>query len=253
MYGLDLVGLISFCPGTSLTVTSLIPVGGILTRLDIKSPWMVRIHAPLQSLSFVVYVVAVAIGVWLVKHLSSDNYSLWDSSHIKLGIVILAFAAMQPILGIVHHRIYKRMAAKINGSDATIKSGRTAPGIMHMWLGRILIIAAIVNGGLGLDLAAASPFESSIRTKAIAYGIGATVMCLLYLAFCIASGRRRMRAKQERTRPKEERPRNIPLIDQDGVAMSGPAPPVYKLQSPPSYEQSQHITGQSAGTATRYT
>lgn len=56
------------------------------------------------------------------------------------------------------------------------KDGRTAWGVAHVWYGRLLIVLAVINGGLGLQLS-----DNTIKGE-IAYGVVAGVMFLLYLA-----------------------------------------------------------------------
>jgi hypothetical protein len=67
---------------------------------------------------------------------------LHNNAHTILGTVIVVALLLQPLLGFAHHRRF----------IASGKSGMWTA--LHVWYGRILIIAGIVNGGLGLQLAA---------------------------------------------------------------------------------------------------
>lgn len=234
-----------------LTALSLIPVGGILIRSGIKSPWILRIHAFLQSIGYLIYIVAVGMGIYLVRSLSYGPYSMWQDPHTKLGISILVLAFFQPILGLVHHSLYKSRVAAVKQGNTTKLPGRTASGYAHLWLGRILIVLGMINGGLGLRLASESPFETHLHTKAIVYGVGAGVMFLLYIAFVIIGERRR--SKERKEQQNDISTRGVPLMahDAEGAQRSGPVPPVYN--HPPSYEDSEGSLRKEQVTTARYT
>lgn len=63
--------------------------------------------------------------------------------------------------------------------------GRTFWSYAHVWLGRILITLAIINGGLGLQLA------DNSKSGEIAYGVIAAVVWLVYVASIIIGERKR--------------------------------------------------------------
>lgn len=58
--------------------------------------------------------------------------------------MIFGLLLVQPVLGFVHHRQYIS-----NQTHAFVTRF-----FVHKWLGRILILLGIINGGLGLKLAA---------------------------------------------------------------------------------------------------
>ena len=60
---------------------------------------------------------------------------------------------------------------------------------MHIWYGRALFIMAIVNGGLGLQLAAR--LGSRTIGGEIAYGVVAGVVGLVYICSAVFGGWRR--------------------------------------------------------------
>lgn len=166
----------------------LIPLGGILLRLNIQSPWMLRAHAILQVFSYLAYIVAVGLGIWLIRSMNYGPYfSLWDDAHPKLGMAILVLAFFQPILGAIHHYLFKRQQADYRSGKASETPRRTAPGYVHLWLGRILIVLGIVNGGLGIRLAGQTPLQSDDTTRkaAIGYGVAAGIIFLIYMVFVI--------------------------------------------------------------------
>ncbi|KAK5106356.1 hypothetical protein LTS08_000474 [Lithohypha guttulata] len=223
----------------------LIPLGGILIRLGLKSPWIVRIHALLQSISYLIYVVAAALGIYLVRELSPRSGGMWQDPHTKLGIAILALAFLQPILGIVHHSLFKSRAAAAKAGTISKRPGRTVPGYIHLWLGRALIVLGMINGGLGLRLAAQSRFETNSRTKTIAYSVGAVIMFLLYLIFVVKGERRRSLERKQQSLDASRG--GVPLMVRDnGAAM----PPGY--HQPPSYDESQESIMKEGQTTARY-
>jgi hypothetical protein len=65
-------------------------------------------------------------------------------------------------------------------------------GLGHIWYGRILIICGVINGGLGLQLAANS-------TKGnIAYGVVAGAMFVLYVVVILITELRKRRTQRAR-------------------------------------------------------
>ncbi len=71
---------------------------------------------------------------------------------------------VQPFLGLVHHRHFVK------------NQGRGFVSHWHIWWGRLLMVLGIVNGGLGLQLAAAS------TSVIIAYSVVSAVLFLAYVA-----------------------------------------------------------------------
>lgn len=187
------------------------------------------------------------MGIYLVRELSFGQYTLWSDPHTKLGVAILVLALLMPFLGLVHHSMYKRRAAQYK--EGGPRPGRTAPGYVHLWLGRLVIVLGMVNGGLGIRLASNSPFSSNSKAKIIGYSVGAAVMFLLYVVFIVLGERRR--AKERR----EQRPdaRGVPMVAQEYQPVRAVE---HDAAAPPSYEQSQTSLpaagGKNAHSTARY-
>lgn len=194
-----------------MTLSSLIPVGGILIRSGIKSAWVLRLHALLQSIGLLVFIVAAALGIYIIRQTS--QFDPWEDSHTKFGVAILALAFIQPVTGYVHHLIYKRRSAAVTKGTSLIKPGRTTFGNAHIWLGRALIVAAMANGGLGIRLSGQRPYASNVTPKAIAYGVGTGLMFVLYVVFVVLGERRR---SKEQAEPPREHHRLSPVGRGDG-------------------------------------
>jgi hypothetical protein len=88
--------LIAHAVLASLVWVLFIPSLAILLRLNLKNPIIVKIHAVGQIISYVIYVVAAGMGIWLARQTAS--YGVWNDAHPKLGLAILALAFFQPIV-----------------------------------------------------------------------------------------------------------------------------------------------------------
>ncbi|KAH6664281.1 integral membrane protein-like protein [Halenospora varia] len=112
----------------------LFPSGAILVRL-VGMPWL---HAAIQLLSFAGMIAGLGLGVKLAQY----RELLFNNSHTIFGVVIVALLLLQPFIGLAHHHLYKK------------HSSRTGVSHAHIWYGRILMLLAVINGGLGIKLAA---------------------------------------------------------------------------------------------------
>lgn len=157
----------------------LMPIGAILLRLNIQSPVILKLHAACQVVAYLVYFVAAGMGVWIARQASS-RLNLFSDPHLVLGLAILAVALFQPLWGIIHHQKFKRGFAAWKAGQSTRKPGRTGFGRLHLWIGRILITLAMLNGGFGFRLASKSPYPPAKSAK-IAYAVVAALMWLLYI------------------------------------------------------------------------
>ncbi|KAK0786752.1 hypothetical protein LTR91_024349 [Friedmanniomyces endolithicus] len=175
-----------------IAFVALLPMGAILVRVA-SFKMLVRIHVAIQALALVSYMVAVGLGLYLAISLD-----LLDQAHPFVGLVLFALLLMQPILGLVHHRFYKKHI------------GRTLWSYAHLSVGRLSIFLGLINGGLGLQLAFAGP-----RAKMI-YGIVAGVVGVCYLA-AIALGEAK-RKRTEGRQGQDEKERNG--RDSEGVGSS---------------------------------
>lgn len=89
-----------------------IPSGAILLRLGLKNPIVLKLHAGLQIISYLLFVVAAGMGkyctltligflltthpgIWLAQE--TAQFGTWDDPHPRLGLAILAIAFVCPI------------------------------------------------------------------------------------------------------------------------------------------------------------
>lgn len=104
------------------------------------------------------------------------------NAHPIIGIVLFVVLLGQPVLGLLHHRLFKKY------------QHRTLWSYVHIGIGRIAILLGLVNGGLGLQLA------GSRGSSVIAYGVIAGIMGLAYLAAIIFGEMKRRKAGESRGR-----------------------------------------------------
>jgi hypothetical protein len=109
---------------------------------------------------------------------------LFNCAHTVFGTVIVCLFFVQPLLGLLHHRQYLKLGK------------RSYFGLGHIWYGRILIICGVINGGLGLQLAA------NTTNGEVVYGIVAGAMFVLYVLVILVTGLRKYKVeKQESSSP----------------------------------------------------
>lgn len=102
------------------------------------------------------------------------------STHVGIGIFVVAGLLLQPITGWLHHRIFK----KSGGPSKTTK--------VHVWWGRVFITLGIVCGGTGLQLA-----ETPMNGKVV-YGVVAGVMWITWIATSVLVARHKGRNVEDR-------------------------------------------------------
>lgn len=155
----------------------------IALTLYLRTTKKVRyIHMPLQLLSIILLIIGLGAGILLGK-----NIDAMSETHEVLGYFITGcLIFIQPILGIYQHLYYHKT------------HGRSALGVCHQWLGRLVILAGIVNGGLGFQQTSAMGLTSWVPLWAVvAYSIVAVVVFLIYVTVVVASQFRRRAAQTQ--------------------------------------------------------
>jgi hypothetical protein len=151
----------------ALAMVIFFPFGAIMIRL-MSFPGLVWFHAVFQVLAFVVYLVAFGLGIYI-----ANSMGYLSQYHPIIGIVIFILLCVQPVLGFLHHSAYRKYQR------------RTMWSYGHLWNGRTIITLGIINGGLGFKLA------NNSKTGAIAYGVIAAIVYLIYLASIFIGERKR--------------------------------------------------------------
>lgn len=191
-----------------------------LVSLTLYLPWVKRVrfvHAPLQILSIILLVIGLSTGVVLAKKVDR-----LDGYHQVIGyIIVTCLVVFQPALGIYQHLYYHR-----NG-------GRSALGAVHQWLGRTVILAGVVNGGLGFMQC--GPVGSTyVPHGAVAsYSIVAVVVFLFYVAV-VAISKRRAQNEPMREKPYD---RGYEMHPSSRDNTMSPTNPNYQSRHYPSQRQ----------------
>ncbi|PWY93961.1 CBD9-like protein, partial [Aspergillus sclerotioniger CBS 115572] len=118
----------------------LFPLGAVLMPIPISSLPVRKIflHAGIQLFALGVTLAGFGAGVY-IAHAAGQL----SNPHPIIGIVVVGVLVLvQPVLGIVQHREYKK-----TGNPG----GKV--GVLHRWVGRGVVVLGMINGGLGFRLA----------------------------------------------------------------------------------------------------
>lgn len=105
----------------------------------------------------------------MVFNMRVQRYQYSGRLHTILGTLLFALIWLQPIFGYIHHRLFVQ------------KGQKTLIGHLHVWYGRILLVLAVVNGGLGLHLA------HNTQVGKIVYGLVAGLIGVLYASSIVCT------------------------------------------------------------------
>ncbi|KAI0502903.1 hypothetical protein F5B22DRAFT_581172 [Xylaria bambusicola] len=212
----------------------LFPLGSILMRV-VPGRAALFVHGFVQLFSYATYIAGAGLGLYLVSivHFPPENKSLLDmastNAHPIIGIALLVALFIQPVLGVAHHRRFKRLKR------------RTWVSYAHLWTGRLGITLGIINGGLGFALA---------RTQGpavIAYAVIAGTMWVLWVLIVLLRKFRTGPRAEQREKIAEEGDREayVPGVRGGGGSSSSrsgsrspPAPAIVPAAEPdlPPYE-----------------
>ncbi|RKU39849.1 hypothetical protein DL546_000831 [Coniochaeta pulveracea] len=147
----------------------MLPLGAIFLRVMNKIRW----HAINQSFALVGIMIGTGLGIYTsLRYTRSKSF---NTAHQVIGLLVAALMVVQFLLGFVHHRLYKQ----------TQQTTKLAP--VHVWLGRILIIASVVVAFLGFPLA----LSENGQTILAVFVVLATVVTGSLLLWKWYSGKRR--------------------------------------------------------------
>ena len=90
----------------SLAFVILFPLGGILIRVA-SFRGLVAVHAGIQITAYLFFIAAVGLGIYMAKNIRQLN-----SYHPIIGLVLFALLFFQPILGYMHHLMFKKYAKR---------------------------------------------------------------------------------------------------------------------------------------------
>lgn len=172
----------------SLAFVVFFPIGGILIRLC-SFPGLWLLHGLFQIFAYLLFIAAFGLGIYM-----ATNLRMLNQAHPIIGIVLFVLLFFQPLLGFLHHFMFKKHGRRMVWSYG------------HIWLGRIIITLGIINGGLGLQLAKRTRIGAPSNGQVVAYIVVAAIMWVVYvLAALIGENRRRRALARETLSHKEER------------------------------------------------
>lgn len=176
--------LIAHAVLSSVAFVALFPIGSIMIRLSsYRHAWL--LHGLFQLFAYAVYIAGMGLRIYM-----ASNLRMLSEAHAKIGIALFVALFVQPILGFVHHAMFKKVGR------------RTFWSYGHLWLGRSIVTLGIINGGLGLQLATRSGIGAPTQTHIIIYGVVAGVMWLLYVLAAVYGEHKRGKVrKMERRQP----------------------------------------------------
>ncbi|KAK5045579.1 hypothetical protein LTR84_009197 [Exophiala bonariae] len=153
----------------SIAFVAILPVGAILVRLT-SFHGLLWTHASLQIFGYIVFIAAAGLGIFIAK-----GGAYLHEPHAIIGMILLGTLFFMPFLGTIHHKMYRKVQK------------RTVWSYGHIFTGRAIVILGMINGGLGLRLAAAS------RSSKIVYGVFAGLVGVAYIGAMVLGEHQRSR------------------------------------------------------------
>jgi len=124
----------------SIVFIVLFPLAAISLHLPFKGIRVVPfIHAPIQILGLSMMIGAMGLGIDIARN---DLHFLTPvKAHVVIGLLTTStIILLQPALGLLQHRHYKRTGQK------------SVYAYIHRWVGRVMICMGWINSGLGFQL-----------------------------------------------------------------------------------------------------
>ncbi|KAI1322902.1 hypothetical protein F5Y16DRAFT_23780 [Xylariaceae sp. FL0255] len=190
------------------------PLGSIVMRVvPNRHTWVA--HGLIQLFAYMLYIVAAGLGLYLVSivRIPPRGTSLLTmastNAHPIIGVVLLGVIFLQPFLGIIHHRRFKRLGR------------RTWVSHTHLWIGRLGITLGIINGGLGLSL------SGNYGQPLVAYSVIAGIMWTIWMFSALYGEFRRAESIQKAKKEDDSYANNPPPV------VVEPQPPIPYAMPPP--------------------
>ncbi|OQD84849.1 hypothetical protein PENANT_c011G10889 [Penicillium antarcticum] len=142
-----------------LAFAVMMPLGVLIIRIS-KVKGTIWIHAGWQLVSWALMIAGLVSGIRVGQILDR----LENNAHTVIGTIVVVALFLQPFIGLAHHLRFRK---------------NRKPSFIHIWYGRVLILLGIINGGLGLKLAANS------TGGAIAYGVVGGIFGMLIIILAI--------------------------------------------------------------------
>jgi len=172
VYDKDIAPVVHACL-MILAFLGFMPFGLIMLRL-LK---INRLHGLIQFFGLLFVLVGFGVGIYCGTMYNRTKQ--FNSAHQIFGLLIIIGELVSFVLGYLHYRILKRTESPIT---------KLRP--VHVWLGRIVIPAGIINGYLGFPLALNPNYDYILAGLTVVIGIP-TLIILLWKA--------RRRARKEKS------------------------------------------------------
>lgn len=132
----------------SIVFIVLFPLGAIAQHLPLKGVRVTsRIHGPIQILGLVMMIGAMGLGIDIAKN--DLNFFSPVKAHVVIGLLVTStIIVVQPAMGILQHRHFKRTG------------GKSVFSYIHRWTGRVMICLGWINSGLGFQLVGIPPVKT---------------------------------------------------------------------------------------------
>ncbi|KAJ0413523.1 hypothetical protein BJY00DRAFT_319722 [Aspergillus carlsbadensis] len=138
-----------------------------LSHYTVRPMPITKFHAPLQGLAVLTALAGLGLGaeMW-------SSHGAAPAAHPIIGIIAVGgLSLVQPTLGWLQHRHFKRMG------------GKSVSALGHRWFGRAMIVLGIVNGGLGFWWVGSG--VEGWKAGMIAFAVVAGVVFVVYVAVII--------------------------------------------------------------------
>ncbi|CAD6444653.1 64ed4aa7-5d22-46e6-b052-7faf0cc60abd [Sclerotinia trifoliorum] len=214
-----------------LVFVGLLPLGLVILRFFNCPRW----HALNQTISLMIALIGLGIGAQMGTLYNRTKG--FKSGHEIFGLIIVVAMVGQWILGFLHHRMYKK----------TSTTTKFAP--IHVWLGRIIIPAGIINGFIGFPLALNPKFDYAL--------LACTLLIIIIFAPLLFWGYKRRQAKEieaitSETEGYQAEPWRAPQAQYDinlnhmNMGSNYGVPPSYNAAAQQNMQQQQQTPGQSS-------
>ncbi|KAK6367276.1 hypothetical protein LTS17_010201 [Exophiala oligosperma] len=132
----------------SIVFIVLFPLGAIAQHLPLKGVRVTsRIHVPIQILGLIMMIGAMGLGIDIARN--DLNYFSPVKAHVVIGLLVTStIIVIQPAMGVLQHRHFKRTG------------GKSVFAYIHRWTGRVMICLGWINSGLGFQLVGIPPVET---------------------------------------------------------------------------------------------
>ncbi|KAG6360374.1 hypothetical protein INS49_011432 [Diaporthe citri] len=162
------------------------PLGAIATHIGPHGRGQSNVHICFQLIG----VAMIAVGFGLGCYLATQTGINWDTAHPQLGTALIGLTVLQPFIGFIHARL------AISHREVLLVWN------IHAWYGRFLMALAVVQGGIGLQLA--NKYSPSPPGALAAFLVVALLMLLIYGIVAFRDrGRRRRRVERRIAAHKE--------------------------------------------------